>query len=94
MYGSCNANVSILPIQIVHYIVPNVVFYRDVADYVNLNEMFLLGTHDDYGAVTKTAPALPMHRPPNQWVRCFYLCLLLFQRSLKKNHKEWDRWNW
>uniref|UniRef100_F1KT42 Pleckstriny domain-containing family H member 1 n=1 Tax=Ascaris suum TaxID=6253 RepID=F1KT42_ASCSU len=45
---------------------------RDVADYVNLNEMFLLGTHDDYGAVTKTAPALPMHRPPNQWETKLY----------------------
>ncbi|VDM28950.1 unnamed protein product [Toxocara canis] len=45
---------------------------KDVADYVNLNEMFLLGTRDDYGAIMKTAPALPVHRPPNQWETKLY----------------------
>uniref|UniRef100_A0A0N5AEF2 PH domain-containing protein n=1 Tax=Syphacia muris TaxID=451379 RepID=A0A0N5AEF2_9BILA len=43
---------------------------REVADYVNLNEMYLLGKNEYY-EVGKP-PALPVHRPPNQWEAKLY----------------------
>ncbi|VDK17822.1 unnamed protein product [Anisakis simplex] len=46
---------------------------QDAAEYVNLSEMFLLGTNSEYADIMKTtAPALPVHRPPNQWETKLY----------------------
>ncbi|VDN06753.1 unnamed protein product [Thelazia callipaeda] len=44
---------------------------KDVADYVNLNELFLLGS-DTYNTMMQPPPALPLHKPPSQWETKLY----------------------
>uniref|UniRef100_A0A7I4KCE0 Bm2554, isoform c n=1 Tax=Brugia malayi TaxID=6279 RepID=A0A7I4KCE0_BRUMA len=44
---------------------------KDVADYVNLNELFLLGS-DTYSTMMQHPPALPLHKPPSQWETKLY----------------------
>uniref|UniRef100_A0A8R1XZ77 PH domain-containing protein n=1 Tax=Onchocerca volvulus TaxID=6282 RepID=A0A8R1XZ77_ONCVO len=44
---------------------------KDVADYVNLNELFLLRS-DTYNTVMQHPPALPLHKPPSQWETKLY----------------------
>ncbi|KAM3717124.1 Pleckstrin [Dirofilaria immitis] len=44
---------------------------KDIADYVNLNELFLLRS-DTYSTMIQHPPALPLHKPPSQWETKLY----------------------
>ncbi|VDN18480.1 unnamed protein product, partial [Gongylonema pulchrum] len=44
---------------------------KDVADYVNLNELFLLQS-DNCQTAMQLPPALPLHKPPSHWETRLY----------------------